>query len=110
VAAVGSHEAEAAEVDAPFVRTATVVVEDVATALRECGDVVQAVAAGAASADELVPLSDVARGEAPVSTGRVLFKGSGMAWQDLVVAEAVLDHAGAAASSHVRSSHERSSH
>lgn len=92
VAAVGSHEAEAAEVDAAFVRTATVVVEDVATALRECGDVVQAVAAGATNADELVPLSDVARGDAPVSTGRVLFKGSGMAWQDLVVAEAVLDH------------------
>ena len=52
----------------------------------------QAVAAGATNADELVPLSDVARGDAPVSTGRVLFKGSGMAWQDLVVAEAVLDH------------------
>jgi ornithine cyclodeaminase/alanine dehydrogenase-like protein (mu-crystallin family) len=93
VAAVGSHEAEAAEVDAAYVHSATVVVEDVATALRECGDVVQAVAAGAATAADLVPLSEVARGEAPVSTGRVLFKGSGMAWQDLVVAEAVLDHA-----------------
>jgi ornithine cyclodeaminase/alanine dehydrogenase-like protein (mu-crystallin family) len=70
-----------------------VVVEDVATALRECGDVVQAVAAGAVAEDDLVPLALVARGEAPASTGRVLFKGSGMAWQDLVVAEAVLEHA-----------------
>ena len=94
VAAVGSHEAEAAEVDAAFVHSATVVVEDVETALRECGDVVQAVAAGAVDEGSLVPLSEVANGRHPVTTGRVLFKGSGMAWQDLVVAEAVLDHAG----------------
>ena len=93
VAAVGSHEPEAAEVDAALLRSATVVVEDVATALRECGDVVQAVAAGAVGEDDLVPLSRVARGEEPATSGRVLFKGSGMAWQDLVVAEAVLDHA-----------------
>nr|WP_183341570.1 ornithine cyclodeaminase family protein [Microlunatus antarcticus] len=100
VAAVGSHEAEAAEVDVAFAGSATVVVEDVATALRECGDVVQAVAAGAVVAADLVPLASVARGEAGASAGRVLFKGSGMAWQDLVVAEAVLDHARATTSSH----------
>lgn len=93
VAAVGSHEPEAAEVDAAFVHSSTVVVEDVATALRECGDVVQAVAAGAVTEADLVALADVARRAAPVTDGRVLFKGSGMAWQDLVVAEAVLDHA-----------------
>lgn len=93
VAAVGSHEPEAAEVDAAFVGSATVVVEDVATALRECGDVVQAVAAGVVEEDALVPLVDVARGGVTAPAGRVLFKGSGMAWQDLVVAEAVLDHA-----------------
>lgn len=91
VAAVGSHEPEAAEVDVAYVRSATVVVEDVATALRECGDVVQAVDVGAVVERDLVPLATLARGEAPVGTGRVLFKGSGMAWQDLVVAEAVLD-------------------
>jgi len=93
VAAVGSHEPEAAEVDAAFAGSATVVVEDVATALRECGDIVQAVAAGAVSESDLVPLAAVARGDVPAAPGRVLFKGSGMAWQDLVVAEAVLDHA-----------------
>ena len=93
VAAVGSHAAEGAEVDVPFVGSATVVVEDVATALRECGDVVRAVAAAAVSEDDLVPLAQVARGEVEPTSGRVLFKGSGMAWQDLVVAEAVLDHA-----------------
>ena len=91
VAAVGSHEAEAAEVDTVFASSATVVVEDVATALRECGDVVQAVDVGAVHERDLVPLARVARGEQAATTGRVLFKGSGMAWQDLVVAEAVLD-------------------
>jgi ornithine cyclodeaminase/alanine dehydrogenase-like protein (mu-crystallin family) len=90
-AAVGSHSPEAAEVDTAFVHSATVVVEDVATALRECGDVVQAVDVGAVHERDLVPLTHVARGEHPVTSGRVLFKGSGMAWQDLVVAEAVLD-------------------
>lgn len=96
VAAVGSHEPEAAEVDAAFVGSATVVVEDVATALRECGDVVQAVAAGAVAEADLVGLAALVRGEVVTGPGRVLFKGSGMAWQDLVVAEAVLDHAHAA--------------
>ena len=91
VAAVGSHEADAAEVDAAFVHSATVVVEDVATALRECGDIVRAHAAGAVAEADLVPLVDVARGTYGVTSGRVLFKGSGMAWQDLVVAEAVWD-------------------
>ncbi|MGI3782329.1 MAG: ornithine cyclodeaminase family protein [Janthinobacterium lividum] len=93
VAAVGSHEAEAAEVDAAFAGSATVVVEDVATALRECGDVVQAVAARVVAEADLVPLASVARGAVAGTSGRVLFKGSGMAWQDLVVAEAVLAHA-----------------
>jgi ornithine cyclodeaminase len=99
VAAVGSHEAEAAEVDVAFAGSATVIVEDVATALRECGDVVQAAAAGAVAEADLVPLRAVARGDVAGDSGRVLFKGSGMAWQDLVVAEAVLDRARAAASS-----------
>jgi ornithine cyclodeaminase/alanine dehydrogenase-like protein (mu-crystallin family) len=92
VAAVGSHEPDAAEVDPAFLGSATVVVEDVATALRECGDVVQAVP-GTIGEKDLVPLAALVRGEVEATPGRVLFKGSGMAWQDLVVAEAVLDHA-----------------
>ncbi|GAA2633014.1 ornithine cyclodeaminase family protein [Dactylosporangium fulvum] len=90
VLAVGSHEPDAREVDAAFCRRATVVVEDVATALRECGDVVLAIGEGALSPDRLVPMRDVVRGTATLSGGPLLFKGSGMAWQDLVVAEAVL--------------------
>jgi ornithine cyclodeaminase/alanine dehydrogenase-like protein (mu-crystallin family) len=88
VIAVGSHEPDAREVDADFCRRATVIVEDVGTALRECGDVVLAIEEGALSAGRLVPMRDVVRGR-PVQ-GPLLFKGCGMAWQDLVVAQAVL--------------------
>jgi ornithine cyclodeaminase/alanine dehydrogenase-like protein (mu-crystallin family) len=88
--AVGSHEAQAREVDAAFCRRACVVVEDRDTALRECGDVVQAIAEGALAPEDLLPMRDVARGERQPGDEPVFFKGSGMSWQDLVVAEAVL--------------------
>jgi ornithine cyclodeaminase len=90
VVAVGSHEAEAREVDAAFCARSNVIVEDRQTALRECGDVIQAIAVGALSPDDLVPMREVARGDRPAGDEPVLFKGSGMSWQDLVVAEAVL--------------------
>lgn len=90
VVAVGSHEADAREVDAAFCARAYVIVEDRETALRECGDVIQAIAEGVLAADDLVPMVDVARGARPTADGPVFFKGSGMSWQDLVVAEAVL--------------------
>ena len=90
VLAVGSHEPEAREVDAAFCARACVVVEDRQTALRECGDVIQAIAEGALGPEDLLPMHDVARGDRLPSDGSVFFKGSGMSWQDLVVAEAVL--------------------
>ena len=90
VVAVGSHEADAREVDAAFCAHACVVVEDRQTALRECGDIIQAIAEEALSPDDLVPLREVARGARAPQDEPVLFKGSGMSWQDLVVAEAVL--------------------
>jgi ornithine cyclodeaminase len=90
VMAVGTHEPDAREVDAALCARATVVVEDVATSLRECGEIVLAAAEGALDPRALVPMRDVVRGERTAATGPVLYKGSGMAWQDLVVAEAVL--------------------
>jgi ornithine cyclodeaminase len=91
VVAVGSHEPDARELDARLLGRATVVVEDVATALREAGDVVLAIAEGALTAADLVPMRDVATGTVTLSAARPLvFKSVGMAWQDLVVAEAVL--------------------
>jgi ornithine cyclodeaminase len=91
VVAVGSHEPDARELDGPLLGRATVVVEDRATALREAGDVVLAIAEGALTAEDLVPLRDVVTGAVRVPRGRPLvFTSVGMAWQDLVVAEAVV--------------------
>jgi ornithine cyclodeaminase/alanine dehydrogenase-like protein (mu-crystallin family) len=86
VVAVGSHEPAKRELDAALIGRATVVVEDAATALREAGDVVQAVREGALRAEDLVPLNALISGLAgPHSRPRV-FKSVGMAWEDLVVA------------------------
>ena len=69
---------------------ATVVVEYVATALREAGDVVLAIAEGALTAQDLVPMRDVLTGEVTVPHDRPLvFKSVGMSWQDLTIATAV---------------------
>lgn len=91
VLAVGSHEPDARELDAALLGRATVVVEDVQTALREAGDVVMAVADGTVAPGGLVPLRDVLTGAVVLPADRpTVFKGVGMSWQDLVVAEAVL--------------------
>jgi ornithine cyclodeaminase len=91
VIAVGSHEPDARELDADLLGRATVVVEDVETALREAGDVVLAIADGALSARDLVPMRDVITGATDLPAGRLMvFKSVGMSWQDLVVAEAVM--------------------
>lgn len=87
VVAVGSHEPAARELDdTTFARAARVVVEERATALREAGDVLQAIAAGVLAAGDLVELTALAR--LPVQPGIGVFKSVGMGWQDLAVAEA----------------------
>jgi ornithine cyclodeaminase/alanine dehydrogenase-like protein (mu-crystallin family) len=91
VVAIGSHEPEAREVDDALVRRATVVVESRASALREAGDVIGAVAAGALREDALVTLADVVCGRVVVPGDRPrLFKSTGMAWEDAVVASALV--------------------
>ncbi|HZZ97517.1 MAG TPA: hypothetical protein VFE19_10890 [Jatrophihabitantaceae bacterium] len=92
VIAVGSHEPDARELDSALMGRAQVIVEDVATALRECGDVALAIAEGELSADALVAMRDMVRGVATPSTDRpIVFKCSGMAWQDLAVAARIQD-------------------
>lgn len=89
VVAVGSHEPDAREVDGSTVGRSTVVVEAASAALREAGDVVQAVQEGALDPGALVGLADVVRGRAQLPPRRPrLFKSVGMAWEDLVVAAA----------------------
>ncbi len=91
VIAVGSHEPDARELPGALCARGTVVVEDVATALREAGDVCLALAEGALQAAELVSMREVVTGRALPDPARPLvFKSVGMSWQDLVVAEAVL--------------------
>jgi ornithine cyclodeaminase len=91
VVAVGSHEPDARELPAGLLGRSTVVVEDRGVALREAGDVVLAIADGALRADDLVLMRDVVTGAVrPDPTRPLVFKSTGMSWEDLVVAEAVL--------------------
>jgi ornithine cyclodeaminase/alanine dehydrogenase-like protein (mu-crystallin family) len=66
-----------------------VVVESRASALREAGDVIGAIESGALAADELVTLRELVAG-AEIPPGPRLFKSTGMAWEDAVVAGATL--------------------
>jgi ornithine cyclodeaminase/alanine dehydrogenase-like protein (mu-crystallin family) len=91
VVAIGSHEPEAREVDDALAGRATVVVESRTSALREAGDVIGAIAAGALREDELVTLADVVCARVVADPQRPrLFKSTGMAWEDAVVASALV--------------------
>jgi ornithine cyclodeaminase/alanine dehydrogenase-like protein (mu-crystallin family) len=91
VVAIGAHEPDARETDDALAARATIVVESRASALREAGDVIRAIASGAAAAERLVTLAELVRGEARLAPGPRLFKSTGMAWEDAVVAAALTD-------------------
>jgi ornithine cyclodeaminase/alanine dehydrogenase-like protein (mu-crystallin family) len=93
VVAVGSHEPSAREVDTGLVARATVVVESRASAGREAGDVLLAVADGV-PAEQAVDgdLAELVAGRVPLPSDRPrLFKSVGEAWEDLAVAAAVYE-------------------
>ncbi|MFJ6620357.1 ornithine cyclodeaminase family protein [Kitasatospora sp. NPDC091335] len=86
VAAVGSHEPDAREVDEMLVRRAELYVEARTVAAREAGDLLMAGVAGR----QLWNLAELVRGDALVPDGRPrFFKSVGMAWEDLAVAAEV---------------------
>jgi ornithine cyclodeaminase/alanine dehydrogenase-like protein (mu-crystallin family) len=88
VAAVGSHHPHQRELDdTVFRRAGRVVVEDRATALREAGDVVQAIAAGALTEARLTALAELVAAETTDTEGISVFKSVGMSWQDLALVE-----------------------
>ena len=88
--AVGSHEADARELDSELVARSQLVVEDTAVALREAGDIIIPIGEGRIDAADLVPMRDIITGATPVDHGRPrIFKSSGMSWEDLVVAAEV---------------------
>jgi len=90
VVAVGSHQ-HARELDSALLGRAQVIVEDVATARRECGDVVLAVEEGALDPASLVALHAVVTGRAALSADTpIVVKTSGMSWEDAVVAQTAL--------------------
>jgi len=90
VVAVGSHEPHVRELDEGLMQRAHVVVEDVATAMREAGDVIRA----GLGAEQLTPISDVVTGRmAFADDAPRVFKSVGMAWQDLAVAAEVVRRA-----------------
>jgi ornithine cyclodeaminase len=85
VVAIGSHEPAARETDDRLAARATVVVESRGSALREAGDVI----AAGLGPDRLVTLRELVHG-AEIPPGPRLFKSTGMAWEDAVVAGALL--------------------
>lgn len=90
VVAIGSHEPDVRETDDALAERATIVVESRASALREAGDVILAIDSGAAREDALVTLAELVRGDTrPAADRPRLFKSTGMAWEDAVVAAAL---------------------
>jgi ornithine cyclodeaminase/alanine dehydrogenase-like protein (mu-crystallin family) len=87
VVAIGSHEPGVRETDDALAARSTIVVESRASALREAGDVILAIEAGATTPGDLVTLAELVRGEGQPPPGRPrLFKSTGMAWEDAVIA------------------------
>ena len=87
VMACGSHDPNSRELPAELFTSATVVVEDISTALREGGDVVLAISDGTLDADSLITMKQFSNGEVSADADQtVIFKGSGMSWEDLAVA------------------------
>lgn len=95
VIAMGSHSPEARELPAALLGRSTVIVESRHTALDECGDVVLAIADGALTIEDTVTFKEVVTSGGAVLAGDrpVVFKTSGMSWEDLVVSTAVYEKA-----------------
>jgi ornithine cyclodeaminase/alanine dehydrogenase-like protein (mu-crystallin family) len=95
--AVGSNYAEKQELDAPAVdRADIVVVDDVAVARAESGDLIAAEAQGLFKWTDAVPLHEVvARGVSARNSSEqiTLFESHGLGLEDLAVAQCALDRA-----------------
>jgi ornithine cyclodeaminase/alanine dehydrogenase-like protein (mu-crystallin family) len=94
VNAVGSHRPGARELDTATVRRGRVVVETRDVALAEAGELAIPIADGAIEAGHVAAdLADVVRGASVRRSPEDLtvFKSVGMAFEDLVVARAIVD-------------------
>ena len=89
--AVGSHEADARELDSALIMRAQLVVEDSAVALNEAGDLLIPLGEGVIDPASLVPMRDIITNATPVDHRRPrVFKSSGMSWEDLIIAAEVI--------------------
>jgi ornithine cyclodeaminase len=85
--AIGSHEADARELDSALAVRAQIVVEDAEAALREAGDVIIPITEGLIDSTSLVPMHEIITGATPVDHSRPrVFKSTGMSWEDLLIA------------------------
>ncbi|MFI6927640.1 ornithine cyclodeaminase family protein [Nonomuraea spiralis] len=92
VVAVGSHEPGARELDGDLVARATLVVEARAAALDEAGDVIIPIRHGTITSGHLAGnLAELIAGRVVTGPGPRVFKSTGMAWEDLVVAAAAYE-------------------
>ncbi|MCP2350834.1 ornithine cyclodeaminase family protein [Nonomuraea roseoviolacea] len=92
VVAVGSHEPDARELDDDLVARSTVVVEARSSALAEAGDVIVPIGHGTITTGHLAGnLAELIAGRLTPGSGPRVFKSTGMAWEDLVVAAAAYE-------------------
>jgi ornithine cyclodeaminase/alanine dehydrogenase-like protein (mu-crystallin family) len=95
VVAVGSHEPEARELEEGLMGRSLIVVEARSAALREAGDVIQAIAAGTCEPESLRTIDELVNGTIEPDERPRVFKSTGMAWEDAVVAAELADRAAA---------------
>jgi ornithine cyclodeaminase/alanine dehydrogenase-like protein (mu-crystallin family) len=96
VNAVGAHSARASELGPPVLRQASVIaVDQAAAALREAGDIVQALLAGAITESDLTEIGTLCQAVPPPARGAGLtvFKSVGVAAQDWALVRVLLERA-----------------
>lgn len=87
--AIGSFQPHTREVDSRTISASTVYVEDRAAAMEEAGDLIIPEREGAWDRNLIgADLHELASGQTNASGGRTLFKGVGLAYEDLIVATA----------------------
>jgi ornithine cyclodeaminase len=94
VNAMGSYKASTTEVDETLVKRAWIAVETREAALAEAGDLLLPIESGAITEESIAAeLADLASGriEPPATTDVTLFKSVGIAFEDLVVAAALVE-------------------
>ncbi|AMJ44094.1 ornithine cyclodeaminase family protein [Corynebacterium stationis] len=90
IVAVGSHSPDARELPGALLARAQVIMEEEAAAFREAGDIIQAVDEGNLDKDSIATFAQVVRSEVQLHRNTpVVFKFTGMPWEDLALAEAI---------------------